>query len=210
MKLTHERIENITLGAAYVDTADGNTRFHRFTKEQERLYETVSDNFRNKTLANSCVRLEFTTDSSTLFIKTHVTPRSSRRFFSHEIFVDERLCGTLGGDCSDADGAVTSKEFLLGEKGVEKSVRICLPWSCSSDIIELSLDDGATLVPIKKSFKILCFGDSITQGYDALLTSNSYASRITTDFDAETRNKGIGGEIFRSELAKLKDDGFAR
>ena len=208
MKLSHEQLKGIALGAAYVDIADSKTVFHRFTKKQEKLYQNVKSDFYNKTFATSCVRLEFETDSSTLFIKTQITPRSSRRFFAHDIFIDDKLCGTLNGSQLDAESSTISKSFALGKKGIAKKVRINLPWSYSSDIIELSLDYGATLTPIKKNFKMLCFGDSITQGYDSSTASGSYASQLTTSLDAETRNKGIGGEIFRPELAELKDDDF--
>lgn len=208
MKLTYEQIKSITLGASYVDLIDGKTVFHRFTKEQETLYETVSENFYNKTFATSCIRLEFETDSSSLFIKTQIKPRSSRKYYSHDIFVNSELCGTLNGSLNNASDIIISKDFSLGEKGKTKTVRIHLPWSCSSDIIELSLEDGSFIKPIKKSYKIICFGDSITQGYDAMSASGSYASKVTLYLDAETRNKGIGGEIFRPELAMLKDDDF--
>ncbi len=208
MKLTHEQIKSITLGAAYIELIDGKTVFHRFTKEQEALYRTVSDNFYNKTFSTSCVRLEFETNSSNLYIKTQVTPRSSRTFYSHDVFVDGKLCGTLDGNLCEKATSTVSKEFALGEKGTRKNVCICLPWSCSSDMIEISIDDDATILPIKKVCKMICFGDSITQGYDATYTSNSYASKLTTNLNAETRNKGIGGEIFRPELAKIKDCNF--
>ena len=211
MKLTHEQIKSITLGAAYVELIGEKTVFHRFTKEQEELYKTVSENFYNKTLATSCIILEFETESSYLFIKTQIKPRSSRRFYSHDVFVNGELCGVLNGNISDRDidnGVTVSKKFELGEKEKKKSIRIHLPWSCSSDIIELSIDDDSHVIPIKKAKKIICYGDSITQGYDASYTSNSYASKITVDFCAETRNKGIGGEIFRPELAKIKDENF--
>ena len=208
MKLTHEQIKSITLGAAYVDFTDGKTVFHRFTKEQENLYKTVSENFYNKTFATSCIRLEFETDASALFIKTQITPRSSRTYYSHDVFVDGNIRGTLNGSLNNANAIVVSKDFSLGEKGKTKTIRIHLPWSCSSDILELSLDDGAFVKPIKKSYKIIFFGDSITQGYDAESASGSYASKLTLNFDAEARNKGIGGEIFRPELATLKDDNF--
>ena len=35
MKLSHEQIKSITLGAAYVEEIEQRTVFHRFTKEQE-------------------------------------------------------------------------------------------------------------------------------------------------------------------------------
>ena len=139
MKLRTNQIKDITLGAAYVDSIDKKTRFHRFTKEQEDLYKTVSDNFYNKTFSNACIRLEFETDSSRLFIKTEVTPRSSRTFYSHDVFIDGKLLGTLNGNVKSDRTVTVSKEFNLFEKGKAKTVCIYLPWSCSSDIIELRL-----------------------------------------------------------------------
>ena len=206
MKLTHEQIKAVTLGASYIEHVDGKTIFHRFTAEQEALYRTVSDNFYNKTLANSCIRLEFETDSSYIFIKTKIKPRSSRTFYSHDIFVDGELWEILDGKVYAESENIVSKNFVIGKKGIKKNVRIHLPWSCSSDIIEISVDDDSAVIPTKKSLKMICFGDSITQGYDATYTSNSYASKIAVNFDAEIRNKGIGGEIFRPELASLKDN----
>ena len=212
MKLNHNQIKDITFGSAYIEQKNEKTVFHRFTKAEEELYRVSDSNFYNKTFANSCITLEFCTNSSSLFIKSHVTPRSSRRFFSHDIFVDNILVGSLKGkfesDDSVTNGMAVEGNFLLGEKNSEKIIRIHLPWSCSSDIIELSLDDGSNLSTVKKSKRIIFYGDSITQGYDAEYTSNSYASQVTLHLDAEARNKGIGGEIFRPELAKLTNDEF--
>ena len=212
MKLSLEQIKNIAFGAAYVEQIDEEIVLHRFTKEQEELYRLVDSGFYNKSFANSCITLEFKTNSTSLFLKSHIKPRSSRTFFSHDIFVDNTLCGVLRGKFENNEdlsmGKVVESKFSLGEKGIEKSVRIHLPWSCSSDIIELSIDDDSTLSPVKKSCKMILFGDSITQGYDADYTSNSYASRVMLNFDSEARNKGIGGEVFRPELARLADADF--
>ena len=208
MKLTHEQIKSITLGAAYIEFIDEKTVFHRFTKEQENFYKEVSDNFYNKTSATSCIHLEFETDSASLFIKTQVKPRSSRNYYSHDIFVDGKFFEALSGKLDEKEIDIISKSFDFGKRGVKKNICIHLPWSCSSDIIELAIDDNAYVIPIKRSRKMICFGDSITQGYDATHSSNSYAAKLTTAFDTETRNKGIGGEIFRPELAKLKDHNF--
>lgn len=213
MKLTHEQIKEITVGAAYVESLDGKTVFHRFTKEQEELYKTVKAEFYNKAFSNSSIRLEFETDSTSLFIKSYMTQRSSRTYYSHDIFVDGKLCGNLWGKFDEVQNAVKSGiaagRFLLGEAGKEKTVCIHLPWSYSSDIIELSLDDGASLKPIKRARKIMFYGDSITQGYNAIYTSNTYAAKVAITLDAEARNKGIGAEVFRPALAELKDDDFA-
>jgi len=49
------------------------------------------------------------------------------------------------------------------------------------------------------------FGDSITQGYDALHPSNRYIAKIADKLGAEEFNKAIGGEMFFPELAALKE-----
>ena len=212
MKLNYEQIKDITLGAAYIENAEDRIKFHRFTQEEEALYDSVGYKYYKKTLANSCITLEFETDSASLYIKSHVTPRSSRMFFSHDVFVNDAFCGALKGEFESEENAVSGMlaegKFSLGEKNITKRIRIHLPWSCSSDIIELSIDDGAILHPVQKNFKIIFYGDSITQGYDAEYTSNSYASRVALNFNAEARNKGIGGEVFRPELAEILNKDF--
>ena len=47
---------------------------------------------------------------------------------------------------------------------------------------------------------MICFGDSITQGYDARCPSRTYPNQLADALDAEMINKGIGGDRFRPEL----------
>ena len=146
MKLSHEQIKSITLGAAYVEEIEQRTVFHRFTKEQEEMYAGVKQEFYNKAFSNSCIRLEFETDSASLFLKTYLTKRSSRVYHSHDIFVNGRLAGRLWGKFDDTPESVkngiAAGMFSLGESVKTKKVCIHLPWSYSSDIIELSLDEA--------------------------------------------------------------------
>ena len=102
MKLNYQQIKDITLGAAYVEQIDDRTVLHRFTREQEELYKSVDRGFYNKAFSTSCITLEFETDSTTLLFKSQVKPRSSRRFFSHDVFVDNTLYVALKGEF-DAD-----------------------------------------------------------------------------------------------------------
>jgi lysophospholipase L1-like esterase len=43
-------------------------------------------------------------------------------------------------------------------------------------------------------------GDSITQGYDAVFSSQCYANKMAHMLDAEIVNQAIGGEIFRPAI----------
>jgi lysophospholipase L1-like esterase len=70
----------------------------------------------------------------------------------------------------------------------------------------LELEDGATLTPVKKSCRMIMYGDSITHGYDTFVSAHSYASLLADALDADARNKGIGAEKFFPALAEISDD----
>jgi len=207
MKLTLDQIKSIALGVSRVEENGEKISLLRFTEEQEFNYGIWSLDFHKKTFASAGVRLEFETNSTSLFLKVNVRPASSRRFCAHEIFANGELIGQLSISFDDfvtISPTELSGRFYLGNGS--KKISIYFPWSFASDICELSLDDGSTLIPTKKLLKMIMFGDSITHGYDALIPSNTYASRVADLLEADAINKGIGGERFRPELALLKDN----
>ena len=69
----------------------------------------------------------------------------------------------------------------------------------------LTLSDNATLTPVKPAKKLLAFGDSITQGYDANRPSQRYTAQVADRLGYEEINKGIGGEIFFPSIATLPE-----
>ena len=213
MKLNGEQIRAICQGAVSVEETESGIRLHRFTEAQEELYRRTNADFYKKTFATAGIKLCFKTDSTTLFLKVNAAPSSSRKYFSVDVMVDGEPVGYLD-NYSDMDVPQDytgiqcplgefSKRFELGEGA--KQVKIYLPWSVALEIMELGLDDGACLKPVKPAKKLLVFGDSITQGYDALRPSNRYASRLAEALDAEEVNKGIGGEHFFPALAGERD-----
>ena len=205
MKLTYEQIKGITKGAARVVMDNGKVRFLRFTEEQEILYREIPD-FYKKTFATAGVRLEFFTSSKSLSLKLDVSEASSRTYFNHDIYVNYEHRYSLGSDVKNgSDGHLTIEgSYALGDG--KKKVRIYLPWSVSSEIISLEIDNGSSISPVSHSRSILMLGDSITHGYDAANPSLSYSSLLTDALDAEGINKGIGGEVFRSALASLPEN----
>lgn len=203
--LTFEQIKSIVHGVARVELTDGEICLNRFTKEQQELYKQVSPNdFYVKTFATAGITLEFETESENLFLSVSVSRGSSRTFFNHSIFVDGVKIGELSGDIKDKEKDYFQKNFFL-PSGM-KTVKILFPWSVCSHIVSLHLDDNAQIIPIKKNCSILMLGDSITQGYDALMPENAYAIQLTNALNAEAINKGIAGEQFFPALSKLADD----
>ena len=201
MNLTYEQIVSITQGVSYVELRENDIQFHRFTPAQEKAYD--GSDFHPKQYATAGVRLHFKTDSKSLYMKVLTSMGSSRNFFAHDILVNGEYIGSLKNNAENPYGEF-EQEFALGE-GI-KDVCIHFPWSVCSILKELCLDDGSLVQPIKKDKKIIIFGDSITQGYDAENPINRYAANLADALSAEEINKAIGGEIFRPWLADLKDD----
>ena len=212
MKLSFDQICAVTRGAAYItEEADG-IHFHRFTPAQEEYYRPTG--FYDKVFSTAGIRFSFTTDSKTITLKVRTSPGSSRTYYAHDLLVN----GILTDSLSNYEGQVlpqvytgvklplgqAEKTFIL-EEGT-KQIDICLPWSVNSVLEELSLEDGASLEPVRRAKKILQFGDSITHGYDALHPAASYSVRLADALGMEGCNKAIGGDMFCPGLAVLPEE----
>ena len=203
MKLTYEQIKKIVKGTVRIVEEDGKICFRRFTDEQLNMYQEVNKDSFVKAFSTAGVRLEFVTDSKALALEAFVTGGSSRSYFNHDIYVNGAHLYSLGDDLDGVSGrAVTVRgEYELGDG--EKTVKIYMPWSVCSKLVNLELDDGATLVPATRGIRMTSYGDSITHGYDASSPELSYASILADSFNADSVNKGIGAEIFYPALAAL-------
>ncbi len=214
MKLSIEEIKSIATGVSYVSyDTDGKILLHRFTAEEEQLYRKEKNGFYIATARPAGVKLVFETDSKSLFIKGETYGRDVRNYMSIEVFADGERVGihtNYGGmeipklyaglACPIG---VEECRFELGEG--KKTVTVYLPWSIGFKIEEISIDDGSDIVPVKRDKLLLAYGDSITQGYDALQSHNRYSSLLADYLGADEHNKGIGGEIFFPRLAKIAD-----
>lgn len=203
MILSFDDIRSILHGAVRCCEKDGILYAYRFTEEQMAAYEKYNDDFFKKTKATAGVRLEFYTNSQALRIKGQVLRASSRDFFGFDFSVNGALVchkhGYFGEDIT------YDFEVKLGE-GDKKKVTVYLPWSAQATISSFELDDGAYFENVERPYKMICFGDSITQGYTAHNPSFTYATRLSDLLLADSVNKGIGGEVFFPTLAALKDD----
>lgn len=210
MKLTLQQIQQISTGAEQIKEEDGKIRFFRFNTAQQELYsQRAALGLRSRSTAG--IKLQFITDSKNLALDVTVLPGSSRTYFAFDIWVDGKQIGSVDnftGAClpqvyTDVQlplGEYTSS-FSLGEG--EKQVCIYFPWSVDGQLNALCLDDGAEVIPVKRSKTLLAFGDSITQGYDALHPSGTYLAQLARKLDADEWNKAVGGEHFLPELSAI-------
>ena len=149
------------------------------------------------------MKLAFRTNSESLYIKTKIVPRYCRRYFSFDVFVNGVVIGYLDNlaDAENMDEYINTKllrdefekKFDLGEG--EKTVQVYLPWSVQPVIEEISIDDGAFVEPVKSEKTLLAFGDSITQGMDAMRPTNRYVTKLANFLGADEVNKGISHRL---------------
>ena len=212
MKLNFDTIKAITSGADRItEEADG-FHFYRFTQEQEAYYKTVRNHY-PKTFATAGIKLSFRTSSTTLGLKI-LTTHVSRQFFALDVYVDGKFLDDIRNfeelelmrkyTLQEFPAGVYEKQFSLGEG--EKHVTVYFPWNAKTVLQEISLEDGASIFPVRSAKKLLCFGDSITMGHDALHTPRRYTAQLADYLGFEEHNKGIGGEHFPPVLASLKEN----
>ncbi len=218
MKLNAEHLKAIATGIERIEETEKGIMFHRFSKEEAKLYKPAETggtrDYYSRSICTAGVKLCFKTNSEKLFISAIIYSGTSRTNFSLDVAVNGTVIGRIDnyGETTVCENYTQksfnqgefSKEFLLG-KG-EKTVTVYLPWSAAPVFKEISVDDGSFIEPVRRNLRLLAYGDSITQGYDALKTSNRYIGRLCDMIGADELNKAIGGEIFFPELASLKTD----
>ena len=204
MTLDFNTVLSAVRGTAKTQLENGKLWLYRFTDAQSEAYRAYSSDFFKKAKATAGIRLEFSTNSAALCLEGECFVASSRNFYSFDVYVNGSLvCHKV--EYTEEGYAKYQLKADLGD-AEEKHVRIYFPWSAQANIAALSIDDGASFVPTQRPYKMICFGDSITHGYDAHNPSFSYASRLADMLCADHINKGIGGERFFPTLANLKDD----
>ncbi len=213
MRLSLEEIRRITQGAVRVEEADGQFRFYRFTEEQERRYESYDPALYQKCYATAGIVLRFQTDSPRMRLQVTALKSTSRTYFAADVLRDGVFIGAVENFSGmDLSGDYTTHEFPLGTYNKTfdlgygtKTVTVYLPWSVDLRLDGLTLEDGSFVLPAVRDKKLLVFGDSISQGYDALHPMDRYPVALAKRLGAEECNKAIGGEFFWPALAKMKD-----
>ena len=190
MKADSELIRSLTHGAVRFEENNGELTFSRFTDDQYQFYEN-----RNLMRAQSSagIILEFETDAASFRFSGRVEPGSSRSFYWFDIVVNGFLQEHCGSENRE-DQPEFSYEIQL-EPGM-KHVKVYFPGLSKVILKELVFSGSSRVTSVKKGKTIICYGDSITQGYDARYAHLAYPNQLAEMLDAEVFNKAIGGEIF--------------
>lgn len=204
MTLTHEQLVPLFKGALRVELSpNGYTMPKRFTAAGQAFYDTVKD-FGKKAKATSSIRLELQTDSDVLAFEYTLEGASSRKFAYFDLLVDGTVVAHEGFENITA---LCGKMHFDLPKGCHH-IALYLPSLFRAGLRNVTLSEGASVLPVEKSCRLYCVGDSITQGYDAKFSCGTYTNLLADRLNAEVVNHGIGAEVFRPDMLD-KDMPFA-
>lgn len=196
MILSKEQVLSVVHGAEHSEYDGEWFRFYRFNQAQMDLYRETIYSFYEKSKATSGVNFDFYTDSSAFSFDYTVVNGSSRNFYFFDVYVDGVLTLHRGEQPMWIMNGTLSVKLPAGEH----RVTVWFPNLASASVRNVTVDDDATVRPAEKKLRMICWGDSISQGYDAIFPSLAYTNRLAQHFDAYMINQAIGGEIFRPAL----------
>lgn len=147
-----------------------------------------------RTRCNAGIVLEMDTDAAALEMDYRLQKDAPRPYGYVEVFVDGAPFAAEG---SDTQMALEGSLRLALPSGA-KRLQIVLPALHEMAISRLALQGETRVAPVAHRFRYLAFGDSISQGYDAIFSSQAYPTRIARAIDALLVNQAIGGDVFRA------------
>ena len=198
MHLHIEALKKFLKGAVSVQAEDEWLRLFRFSEKQENYYfEKTPDTLYPKTFATAGMKLDLITDADEISFDFRVFTASSRTFYSVDLYIDGVFCDEMYvmNILKKKNGNIS---FAIPQ-GTHR-LTVYFPNLMRMDIKNVYLIGASFAEPVSSKMKILCLGDSITQGYDAYHSSLSYVNRLSEALDAEILNQAIGAEVFDAEI----------
>lgn len=122
----------------------------------------------------------------------------NRSFYGFDLWVDGILTHThWEKPAVHMSGAL---RWPLSPDGAERTMRhvtLYLPYSADCAVSDVVLEGASRLERgTDRGGLLLCYGDSITQGYDAIHPSLTYANLLARSLGLELLNQGISGYVF--------------
>ena len=198
MQINTELFKKLLKGAVSVQSEDEWLCLFRFTEKQSKYYfEKTPDTLYPKTRTSAGMKLDLVTDADKISFDFRVHSTCGRTFYSFDLYIDGIFCDELYvmNLMTKASGNIS---FTL-PKGSQR-VTVYFPNLMRTDVKNVILEGESFAKPVSSKMKILCLGDSITQGYDAYHSSLSYVNRLSHVLDAEILNQAIGAEIFDEKI----------
>lgn len=188
MVLSNAELIQIYRGAlAFEETEGGYIRAYQYNNNQMNYFKRASEFWYDRCKASTAKTLEFSTEAELVSFDYRITWVGSQDSF--ELCVNNRIREIIYVKDIKEEGRIS---FAL-EKGT-KNVIIYLPADATVEIRNVEAD--SELRRVKKSTRVLWLGDSITQGFGPLRSSQTYVSVANRILNYDIVNQGIGGYVY--------------
>ncbi|MBO7187772.1 MAG: SGNH/GDSL hydrolase family protein [Clostridia bacterium] len=192
MVISYEEIVKISFGSINTTIADDGVHFAKCTPNQVAEWYKIRHDLGERAEATTGVKLDFYTDGDAVVF-------SFAKGRKVEVYIDNLFRGQFLMDEYRAKNekvkiAITDS---IGGALDKKRVTIYFPAHDEPGVIDyLEIENATKVTPYQHALKMLFIGDSITQGWETMTDTLSYAQKVSRHFDAESVINGIGGAIF--------------
>ena len=199
MYISNHELTNLAHGFIHsVENEEGYMIYYRCTKEQIKYLKSKNDFLYSRALFQSSITIEFITTAA--YFKFDYKIFNVGSLDSFDIYINKNLykCISLSDDLLESTIEV---ELPIGNK----LVTIYLPCDSQTGIKNFYID-GNCNNNLEKNELVLCYGDSITQGFGSLKSSITYINYVAREFNWDVINQGIGGYLFDENYITLLED----
>jgi lysophospholipase L1-like esterase len=145
--------------------------------------------------------IAFLTDADAVTLTLAIGGRL-RPWLGLDVEVDGRIVD--GRHWAEHRETVVAERFALGPAGVQRRVRLWLPLSAEVFVAGLAVEHATYVEPLPRApRRLLCLGDSITQGTAAIQPTCSYPVLLARHWGCDLLNQGVGGHVW--DAAALAD-----
>lgn len=194
-------LRQITRGAVRIARKGGAYEFYRMTDAQMAAYRDNPD-FAMKARAASGIRIECQTDANAVALTGLFRQGSSRSYAGIDVFLNGVM---IRHEETENFHEQPEISFEIPLDGAMNTLSVWLPGLERFSLKKLVFKDASKVLPVPVKGTVICFGDSITQGYDAHYPSLAYPNQLAAEWQVEIFNKGIGAEVFNPALLTEPD-----
>lgn len=209
MKLSNKDLQKIYFGAYnFTETEDGYLQAFQFTSEQIEYFKKASDFWYERCTASTSKTIEIKTNAKTISFDYKIIWKGSED--SIEAMVDGIITKIIYIKELKEEGSLTfdlteTLEGIYDNPDGMRDVVIYLP--ADATIVIKNFEINGDYTPAKKGSKVLWLGDSITQGFGPLRSSQTYVSVANRILNYDIINQGIGGYVY-DKKSLLKMEGY--
>lgn len=209
MKLSNNELQKIYFGAYnFAETDDGYLQSFQYTAEQIAYFKEAFDFWYERCTASTSKTIEIRTNAKKISFDYKIIWKGSEDSF--EAMVDGLITKIYYVKDLKDEGSLNfdltaSLEGIYDNPDGMRDVVIYLPADATVLIKNFEIDGDFT--PSKKGTKVLWLGDSITQGFGPLRSSQTYVSVANRILNYDIINQGIGGYVY-DKKSLLKMEGY--